>query len=497
MPGRVRMALTGTPVENRLSELWSLLDWTTPGLLGAWTASASGSPGPSSATPTPRPRTFRPDGAALPAAPAQVRPRHRPGAAGEDRDRPAGAAHPRAGVAVRGGVPRPWPRSRQDEGLSAARPGDPAAHRAQADLQPSRPLLQQAGPLPGRSGKLDALDELLGVILEEGKSALVFTQYVQMGRLIEGASAPAWSQSPVSARRRWPPASRDAMVAASRRGRPRCSCSRSRPAVSVLDLTRATHVLHYDRWWNPAVEDQATDRAHRIGQHRPVQVHRMIAEGTLEDQIAAVLAASGSSPAVVGGGESWISELSTPSWPSWCRCGRRRDPPAAAAARRGAAAGPARRRGGRPVGAPRPRRQLRGDRLGAGPRRAARPARRAPRRVRGAGARRRPGRGGRGRRAGGRVGRRPAGAESPRPGGGRGSAGAGTAATAAGRRPRRDRWAGSPHRGAAPASAPAGGAGPGSRPSSSGPASSPTACPAGAASPAAARWVRWWSCPGR
>ena len=56
-----------------------------------------------------------------------------------------------------------------------------------------------------------------------------------------------------------------------------------------LTLTRATHVLHYDRWWNPAVEDQATDRAYRIGQDRPVQVHRLITEGTLEDRIAALL----------------------------------------------------------------------------------------------------------------------------------------------------------------------------------------------------------------
>src|SRR5258708_12780723 len=57
-----------------------------------------------------------------------------------------------------------------------------------------------------------------------------------------------------------------------------------------LTLTRATHVLHYDRWWNPAVEDQATDRAYRIGQDRPVQVHRLIAEGTLEARIPARLA---------------------------------------------------------------------------------------------------------------------------------------------------------------------------------------------------------------
>jgi SNF2 family DNA or RNA helicase len=78
-----------------------------------------------------------------------------------------------------------------------------------------------------------------------------------------------------------------------------------------LNLTRATHVIHYDRWWNPAVEDQATDRAYRIGQDRPVQVHRLIAEGTLEDRIATVLETKrGLADAVVGAGEDWITELS-------------------------------------------------------------------------------------------------------------------------------------------------------------------------------------------
>ena len=77
-----------------------------------------------------------------------------------------------------------------------------------------------------------------------------------------------------------------------------------------LNLTRATHVIHYDRWWNPAVEDQATDRAWRIGQDRPVQVHRHVCEGTVEDRIAALLAAKrGLADSVVGGGEAWVTEL--------------------------------------------------------------------------------------------------------------------------------------------------------------------------------------------
>jgi SNF2 family DNA or RNA helicase len=78
-----------------------------------------------------------------------------------------------------------------------------------------------------------------------------------------------------------------------------------------LNLTRATHVVHFDRWWNPAVEDQASDRAYRIGQDRPVQIHRLITEGTLEDRIASVIASKRElAENVIGRGEGWISELS-------------------------------------------------------------------------------------------------------------------------------------------------------------------------------------------
>src|SRR5690606_37053888 len=78
-----------------------------------------------------------------------------------------------------------------------------------------------------------------------------------------------------------------------------------------LNLTRADHVIHYDRWWNPAVEDQATDRAHRIGQTKNVQVHRLISEGTIEESIAELIQAKRSlADAVVNGGEGALTELS-------------------------------------------------------------------------------------------------------------------------------------------------------------------------------------------
>jgi SNF2 family DNA or RNA helicase len=79
-----------------------------------------------------------------------------------------------------------------------------------------------------------------------------------------------------------------------------------------LNLTAANHVFHFDRWWNPAVENQATDRAYRIGQTRHVQVHKFVTLGTLEERIDEMIAGKTAlSDSVVGGGEQWITEMST------------------------------------------------------------------------------------------------------------------------------------------------------------------------------------------
>jgi SNF2 family DNA or RNA helicase len=78
-----------------------------------------------------------------------------------------------------------------------------------------------------------------------------------------------------------------------------------------LNLTRASHVFHVDRWWNPAVEDQATDRAFRIGQTRHVQVHKFVCRGTLEERIDAMIDEKKElARSIIGAGESWITELS-------------------------------------------------------------------------------------------------------------------------------------------------------------------------------------------
>jgi SNF2 family DNA or RNA helicase len=170
--------------------------------------------------------------------------------------------------------------------------------------------LKQAGPLTGRSGKLAAFDELTEVIVAGGESMLVFTQYTEMAKLLEQHLAERGIDS-LFLHGGVPVARREQMVARFQAGEVPVFLLSLKAGGTGLTLTRATHVLHYDRWWNPAVEDQATDRAYRIGQDRAVQVHRLITEGTMEDRVAALLEKKRDlADSVVGSGEGWIAELS-------------------------------------------------------------------------------------------------------------------------------------------------------------------------------------------
>lgn len=170
--------------------------------------------------------------------------------------------------------------------------------------------LRQSTPLGGRSGKLDLLDELLGTITAEGESVLVFTQYKQMATLLEKHLAERGTPT-LFLHGGTPVARREEMVERFQRGEVPVFLLSLKAAGTGLNLTRATHVVHYDRWWNPAVEDQATDRAYRIGQDRPVQVHKLIAEGTVEDKVAQLLESKRTlADAVVGSGEAALTELS-------------------------------------------------------------------------------------------------------------------------------------------------------------------------------------------
>ncbi|WP_211903396.1 DEAD/DEAH box helicase [Saccharopolyspora erythraea] len=309
--GRARVALTGTPVENDLAELWAILDWAAPGLLGSLAGFRS-----RWAKPIER-DAGRARGLAALLRPFLLRrSKSDPGIAPE--------------LPAKTETDRPVPLTREQAGLYAAVVRETMAEIAEStDVarrglvvklltslkqicnHPAHYLGEGAGNLTGRSGKLELLDELLDTILAEGGSVLVFTQYVAMAELLE-AHLRGRGISTRFLHGGTPVPQRDAMVRDFQEGVAPVFLLSLKAAGTGLNLTRADHVVHYDRWWNPAVEAQATDRAHRIGQTRPVQVHRLVAEGTVEDRIAEVLRAKRSlADSVLGdGGPAGLTELS-------------------------------------------------------------------------------------------------------------------------------------------------------------------------------------------
>ncbi|MFG2722133.1 SNF2-related protein [Streptomyces sp. NPDC048416] len=309
---RARVALSGTPVENNLSELWAILDWTTPGLLG-------------------RLGTFRTTYASAaesgqdPAATERLSRLVRPFLLRRRKSDPGIAPE----LPPKTETDRAVSLTKEQTGLYEAVVRETLAEISGADgferrglvvklltalkqicNHPAQYLKEERPSITGRSGKLELLDELLDTILAEDGAVLVFTQYVRMARLIEEhlASRGVPTQflhggTPVERR--------EEMVRRFQDGEVPVFLLSLKAAGTGLNLTRAGHVIHYDRWWNPAVEAQATDRAHRIGQTQPVQVHRLIAEGTIEDRIADMLDRKRElADAVLGSGESALTELS-------------------------------------------------------------------------------------------------------------------------------------------------------------------------------------------
>jgi superfamily II DNA or RNA helicase len=309
-----RFAMTGTPVENRLAELWSVLEFSVPGLLGPLERFR---------------RRF--------AVPIE---RYRDDRAAQDLRRLVGPfvlrrvksdpailpdLPPKQEMAVVCTLTREQATLYQaalDEAMDRIETSDGITRRGRvlALLTALKQIcnhpahyLREPGPLPRRSGKLDRLTEMLEEAVAAGDQMLVFTQFREMGdRLVSHLEATL--DIPVLYLHGGVPrAARDAMVRRFQEGpEPAPVFVLSLKAGGTgLNLTRASRVFHFDRWWNPAVEDQATDRAHRIGQKRVVQVYRLLAAGTVEEKIDAVLADKRAlADRVIGAGETWITELS-------------------------------------------------------------------------------------------------------------------------------------------------------------------------------------------
>jgi len=299
-------------VENNLAELWAILDWTTPGLLGplARFRARWATPIDADRDPVAAQRLARL------LAPFLLR-RHKsdPGIAPElppktETDQPVALTGEQAGLYE--AVVR--------ETMAEIARSDGMARRGlviklltalkQICNHPAHYLRETRPRLAGRSGKLELLDELVDTIVAERGAVLVFTQYVAMARLIERHLGDRGLPTQLL-HGGTPVPRREELVRRFQEGAAPVFLLSLKAAGTGLNLTRADHVVHYDRWWNPAVEEQATDRAYRIGQTRPVQVHRLITEGTIEDRIAAMLAAKRQlADAVLAGGEAALTELS-------------------------------------------------------------------------------------------------------------------------------------------------------------------------------------------
>ncbi|MEV4541218.1 DEAD/DEAH box helicase [Micromonospora echinaurantiaca] len=314
LPARHRIAVTGTPVENRLADLWSIMQFVNPGLLGpaATFKKRFAEPierhGDAEAAERLRRitgpfvlRRLKTDSSIISDLPEKLEMEVVCNLTAEQAslyqavvDDMMARIESSDGIERRGLVLATMTRLKQV-----------CNHPAQ--------LLRDGSPLAGRSGKLARLEEILDEVLAAGEKALLFTQYAEFGGMLRGHLAARFGREVLFLHGGVGKADRDAMVTRFQ--------SPDGPALFVLSLkaggtgltlTAANHVVHVDRWWNPAVEDQATDRAFRIGQRRRVQVRKFVCAGTVEEKVAALIADKrGLAERVVGTGEQWVTELST------------------------------------------------------------------------------------------------------------------------------------------------------------------------------------------
>jgi hypothetical protein len=309
-----RVALTGTPVENRLAELWSIMDVLNPGILGtaerfrARYAIPVERHGDADAAERLR-RTTRPyllrrvktDPTIVDDLPEKIEITQHYRLTREQAslyrtivDDMLEKIEDSDGIQRRGNVLAAMTKLKQV-----------CNHPAQ--------LLHDGSPVGRRSGKVVRLEEILSEVLAEGDRALCFTQFTEFGHLLVPHLSARLDTDVAFLHGGLPRGRREELVRRFQDGDgPPVLLLSLKAGGSGLTLTAATHVLHLDRWWNPAVEEQATDRAFRIGQRRNVQVRKFLCPGTVEERIDALVRSKRElSQLVVGDGESWLTELST------------------------------------------------------------------------------------------------------------------------------------------------------------------------------------------
>jgi non-specific serine/threonine protein kinase len=315
LPSKHRAALTGTPIENHLSELWSIMEMLNPGILGS---AAS----------------FRKH-FAIPIEKlgdqqraAQLRRMIRPFILRRLKSDPDIACDLPEKMEMRVYCNlTPEQASHYERTVNALlaevdstsgirRRGMILATLTRLKQVCNHPahLLRDSGPLDGRSGKCERLVEMLEEVLAEGDEALVFTQYREMGALLVRLLTTRLRIEVPFLHGGTPAKERNRMVIDFQdpNSTVRVFLLSLRAGGFGLNLTKANHVFHFDRWWNPAVENQATDRVHRIGQTRRVQVHKFVCIGTIEDRIDQVLSEKAAlADQIVGSGDQWLTGLSS------------------------------------------------------------------------------------------------------------------------------------------------------------------------------------------
>ncbi|MBT2230559.1 DEAD/DEAH box helicase [Nonomuraea sp. NEAU-A123] len=314
IPTGTRLALTGTPVENHLAELWSIMEFANPGLLGSRSRFR---------TRFQEPIEARQDEQAMHALKRATGPfvlRRVKTDKSIISDLPEKmevkewcVLTPEQASLYQAVVDDMLGKIDDSEGIE--RRGLVLAAMAKLKQVCNHPahLLKDGSLLSGRSGKLARLEQLAEEIVAEGEKALVFTQYAEFGTMLQPYLAQRLDRPVLWLHGGLPKKTRDRLVDRFQHDDEPMLFLLSLKAAGVgLNLTAANHVIHVDRWWNPAVEDQATDRAFRIGQRKNVQVRKLICAGTLEERVDEMIERKKSlAERVVGTGEDWLTDLST------------------------------------------------------------------------------------------------------------------------------------------------------------------------------------------
>lgn len=309
-----RIALTGTPIENRLEELWSIMDFLNPGFLGSAEQFQTTFVGPIEGYGDERAarrlrRLVRPfilrrmkEDATLALDLPQ-----------KQEEKVYCTLTPEQAALYQATVDEMMAKIASATGMHRRGFVLAALTRLKQICNHPALLLKEDWAAPQRSGKLQTLIDRLRDALDSGEKALVFTQYAAMGGLLQSILAETFAVNVPFLHGGVPRPQRDRLIEQFQKDDDSRLFVLSLRAGGVgISLTRATHVFHYDRWWNPAVESQATDRAYRIGQTESVNVHTFVCRGTVEEHIDATIEEKRKLAGdIIESGETWITELET------------------------------------------------------------------------------------------------------------------------------------------------------------------------------------------